>query len=449
MIYSFLLSIFIIFIIYLISGSLASLAILLFTLLSGILLCNTIEKKNRQKGLYLFFIVFSIYTLFALFHFLSFSLDYQNFALDWRDEYKYFTISESYSYASISKIFKDCFIDKIHIENEGYIFYIATLSSIAQSLFDGNHLLYQFLGTTLVGTLNSILLYKLLLLYVKKNDSFKNALIFMLFSAAFQYSFFLLRDIFILFFYLCGFIIISKRFSFQGLVELALLAFLIWNIRFEHGLFFIIFILYYIYIRFKKYKVLFIIIFIALCIASFSIIERNTAGIIQTYRYYSAFTQESALSVEGSLGKIIYTMPSPAREVGILLNSQIQPFPSWNNLVNSNNIFSALVGLLPIVYSLFWFVIIFSLFRWLILSKKYRYLSTNLILLLAIGIAFLVGNLVNPTLRRLLCIYPIFFLVYTILKSKTISKSELKKTSIYATSMYLYFIIVYIVIKNV
>ena len=446
---SFIFSGLIILIIYFSTGSLSCFAISFFTLLLGILLCETINKEYRQKGLTLFFIVFSIYSLFALFHYFSFAIDYQNFAINWRDEYKFFTVSESYEHVPISRILIDCFIDRIHIENEGYIFYIATLSSIAGTLFDGNHLLYQFLGTTLFGSLNSILLFKLLLLYIDKNDSFRNALMFLLFSAAFQYSFFLLRDIIVLFFYLCGFIIISRAFSLRGLLKLIFLAFLIGNIRFEHGLFFVAFIVYYLYIQFKRYKILFVAIILALFVSSFAIIEKNYAIIVQTYEYYSEFTQESAMSVENSLGKKIYMLPSPVRELGILLNSQIQPFPSWNDLLNSNNIFTALVALLPIIYSLFWFIIVFSLFRWLILYRKYKCLSSNLILLLFISMIFLIANLVNPTLRRLLCIYPIFFLIYSILRSKVISISELKKTNIYASSTYLYLIVLYIVIKYV
>ncbi len=443
----FLTSLIIIFISFFVSRSLSAVVLSLATILFGILLIKTIEEINREKGYKLLFIVFSFYALFALFHYLGFCYNYENFAQGWRDEFKFFIITEGYKDTPISEIFKDCFINKVHLENEGYIFYIASLSSIAQSLFDGNHLLYQFLGTTLFGILSSILLYKFLLLYINKENSYKYALIFMLCSAVFQYSFFLLRDIIIFFFYLLGFIIISKKFSVKGLFILICLNLFIWQLRYESGLFFIVFILYYFYINTKRYKTFLIIAVCILAAISFPLIKEHYNRLSKTLTYYSAFTETAALGVDDSLGKTILKLPFPLKEIGILINSQMQPFPPWYDLLNSNNIFEAIVSVLPMVYSFFWFIVAFSLIKWLIVDKRYKNIRPELILLAIVGLVFLLGNIANMALRRIMCVYPIFYLLYTIIRTNFSSKQNRKKTMMLATSIYITLLFIYLSIK--
>lgn len=67
---------------------------------------------------------------------------------------------------------------------------------------DGNNLLYQFMGSVLFGSLFSIVLYKIFLLYIDGKKAFKNVLIFSLCSVVFSYGFLFLRDVVILFFYI-------------------------------------------------------------------------------------------------------------------------------------------------------------------------------------------------------------------------------------------------------
>lgn len=446
---AFLFSFLVVFATYFISGSISSFAISLFTLALGILFAQTIKPEYRRTGLKLFFIVFSVYTVFAILHYLGFYYDYYNFEVDWRDEYKFFSRSQMYEKVPLSQIWQDCFVHRVHIENEGYNFYIAALSSIAHSLFDGNHLLYQFLGTTLCASLLSILMYRFLLIYVDHKAAYKYALVFLLISVFLQYSISLLRDIFIAFFFLWGFIIVSQKFTVKGLIGLIVLALIIGQFRYEHGFFFVIFILYYLYQKFPKYRTLFVVVSVIVAVISSTFIFEHISKLSRTLSRYSVFTEESALSKDDSIGRMIWLLPTPIREIVTLINSQIQPFPAWVGFENSKNIFDGIVSFHKMLYPFFWFSIMFALVKWVIVEKMYKVLSSELILLSLIALIFLIGNTSNMILRRIMCVYPIFYLIYVMLRETHISKANIRNTFAYSTLTYLSLILIYLVVKYV
>jgi len=125
----------------------------------------------------------------------------------------------------------------------------------------------------------------------------------------------------------------------------------------------------------------------------------------------------------------------------------MQPFPPWYDLLNSNNIFEAIVSVLPMVYSFFWFIVAFSLIKWLIVDKRYKNIRPELILLAIVGLVFLLGNIANMALRRIMCVYPIFYLLYTIIRTNFSSKQNRKKTMMLATSIYITLLFIYLSIK--
>lgn len=449
MVVSFILSILISFIIYFATGSFSTYIMAILSIVIGSFFSFLIDKNNRQKGLQLFYIVFSFYALFALFHYLGYHNNYSFFTNEVKDEFYYFSLTQTYQHVSLSTIFNDCFVDNVFYENQGYIFYISSISSLATLLFDGNHLLCQFLGTTLVGSLISILLFRLFIIYINQNKSYKYALIFSLCSVFSYYSIVLLRDIFIAFFYIWGFVIILNRFHYKGLLGLFILFFLIWLFRIEHGLFFIIFILYYIYNRFKKYKLFFLVGAIFIIILSSAFIFENFNIISSSLLRYREYSEAAVLSKDDSIGKIIWLWPTPIKEIAQLLNSQLQPFPSWIDLKNANNFFDGMVSLLPILYGFFWYTIIFSLVKWIVFKKKYKYFSQELITLSIIIVIFLFANTFNMNIRRIMCVYPFIFLLYVIIQEKALSKIDKKNTFSYSSITYILLILIYLIVKHV
>src|SRR5690625_3543244 len=239
--------------------------------LTGHIFCTFIEKENRIEGRILFNFVFSALSIFALIHYMDTVVDYNEFAVGWRDEYKFWMMSEEVgNRSSLTEVFKESFSNWKYGGYPGYILYIGILSYYANILFDGNHLFLQFMGTVFWGSMTSIVMYRLFLLYFNKPIAYKNVLFFSLFTVVFAYSFMLLRDTIIVFFYTLAFYIVLKKFSLKGLFQLLFISFLVWQIRYQHGLFIGLYILYYLYLRFYRDKI--IIIYFSIIVFSFSII---------------------------------------------------------------------------------------------------------------------------------------------------------------------------------
>jgi len=400
-----------------------SLAVLTLTsvfYITGVIICFSIEKSNRREGVILFNWVFSSLILFAILHYLHTVGNYSEFAVAWRDEYKFWLISENFSeYTNFAKIFKDSFSLFKFSDLPGYVFYIGTLAYLAEVFFDGNHLLLQFIGTTFWGGMSSILLYKSFLLFFSKKESFKYVICFSLFSVLFAYSFVFLRDIIIAFFYLWVFYIMLKKFRFTGVVKILLIIIIVWQLRFGNALFLLIFLIYYIYNAYKKNKfvlVLSLICAVSLIILLFADIFIQASSTIDKY---GSRGQAVGMEVDDSLGKTLYSLPSPIQELAFFMYSQIKPFPSWSSLSKSKDIYSGIVNSLPIIYSVYWFVIVFSLVRMLFINKIYRYIPKHLNLLLIISTVFLFTVTLGASdLRRIMYVYPMIFLVYAVGKGK-------------------------------
>lgn len=430
---------------FFISGSFASTAFAILIIIIGTLSSFLLKKEYRQNGLKLFYIVFSVYTIFALFHYLD--VFYYNSYI-FSDEEGFLTWAHDVANnSSLVSVFKDSFDESFLMENRGYMFYIGSIAYFAQTYLDGYNELLLFLSSVLFGSLSSLVLYRLLIFHTTIIKSFKYSLLFALFSASLLFSFTLLRDIHITFFYLCGFVIISKKYSLKGLILLIVLTILTWHFRYEHGVFFIIFILCYLYIRLRRYKFIFVLLGIIAAGLSSSFIYENFSNISGNLTRYTEYTEDSAMSKDDSLGKIIWTLPTPIKEVGIILNSQLQPFPSWKNLEESTNLYSAIISLPPIFYSFFWFTIIFGLIKWFVLKKKYKLIDKDLKLLGLIALIFIVSNVANLEIRRIMCVYPILYLIYVIINTKLLTRKQINTTLYQSSFSYIALIFIYLIIK--
>jgi len=428
--------------------SVAIFAFVVFFQITGYFLCFSIDKPNRREGIILFNIVFSSLLFFASIHYLDTTVNYDDFAVEWRDEYKFWKLSEHFSdYLSISKIYNDSFSLFIYSDLPGYAFYIGSLGYIAENFFDGNHLLLQFIGTTFWGGLSSIMLYKIFLLFFNKKISFKYVICFSLFSVLFVNSFILLRDVIIAFFYIWVFYITLKKFHLYGVLKIGLIIFLVWQLRFENALFLIIFLIYYIYNAYRKNKFILSLSVITVIIVSIFLFSSTFIRAFSTLDRYGERGENAAMEVDNSLGKSLYSLPSPVQEIAFLMTSQIMPFPSYGSLVESKNVYSSIISLLPICYTIYWFVVFFSLAKMLIVNKIYQYMPRHLILLLIISTSFLlVVTLGASDTRRIMYVYPMIFLVYAFGQSK-IKISVRRNLRNEAIFIYLSLNVIYLLLK--
>ena len=429
------------------TNSLSSFAFSLFIVAIGSICANMINKQYRQYAFKIFYIVFSVYTLLALSNYYGWCYNWSDFINYGNDQYFFLNITENYSNTPISQIIQDCFVYRVHLENEGYVFYIASLARLATYLGDGNHLMLQFLGSVLFGSLSSIILYRLLSFYVTNKASFHYGLLFMMFSVFNYYSIVLLRDIVIAFFFLCAFLIIAKGFSFTRLITLVIIDIVMLQLRFENGVFFLLFPVFIVYDKLKKYKIVFIAIITIVILIAFSFLIQSMTTILQTGEMYKEFTRDSALAVDNSLGKYIWQLPSPIKEICIIINSQIQPFPSWFELTTATNFFNAIIGLLPILYGFFWYTIIFAIIKWILFQKQYKYVEHKLNLVSLLCLLLLIGNISNMNIRRIMCVYPCFYLFYVIVRERQLVSRRISPYIKQTTLIYVCLIAIYLTLK--
>lgn len=437
---------------FLCSGSFASLFISCFTFVIGYFFCATIKQENRNKGVTLFNIVFSCLTVFACVHYMDTVVDWKVFADEGRDEYKFWNITEFVrSYPSLKKLYLDCFIEKNVgglIENQGYVFYIGFLSWIAEHFFDGNHLLYQFLGTVVFSSLSSVVLYKIFLIYFDAKSSFKHVLIFSLCSVTFYYGFHFLRDISVLFFFLLLTYVFFRKFSVLNLLKMALLSLIIFQLRFEHGLFSILFIAAYVYKQFRKIKLIMPIVALLLVALFFVYFTSDLERALHSMEMYSEMTDNSAFEKQG-LSLYIYRLPPIIKEFVIFFYSAISPFPSWHALPNVANVFSFITNAHIMIYELFWTMVFFLAIKWTLLNRKIVKIPMETVLLFIIAILFIILNLSNPSHRRMMSVYPIIYLVYCLIKGKIITKEKVIRDKRLIFSMWTILMILYLFIKFV
>lgn len=437
--------------VFFVTFSLATLIFAFFILLFGNIFSYIVaNKKNNFTEVKIYNIVFSFYIFLAINYFLGYQADWASFTQDWRDEYKFFIMTESNQYLSITQNYKDSFIDRVYIEYGLYVFYISSLASIAHTYFDGNHLLLQFLGSTVFGVLSSVIIYKILKLYIDPKKAYIYTLIFMFFSVFNFYSYNLFRDIAIAFFYICGIYYALERSERKQLLKLVFMLicnWLVFELRFEHGILFSFLTLYVGFKIFAKNKIM-LLIFGAVSIILFaSIVLAKMDMLLGSLESYSTLTDEAVKENEGSISQYTYNLPSGLKQITIALISQIQPFPSWNILKSANNMYQGFYGFLQILYSFFWFIIFFSLLKWVFFEKKIYILRRELIVVAIIFILFLLANTANMTIRRLIGFYPFIFLIYVFIKEYYISRIGFQKTTLMAVFIYLFLILVYLLLK--
>ena len=313
--------------------------------------------------------------------------------------------------------------------------------------FDGNNILLQLMGSVLFGAFISVILYRIFLLYFNSQKSFKYALLYSLCSAVAYYSFKYYRDIHIAFFYILSIYVVLNKMSIKGIVILLCNIIIVWQLRREHGVFLIVFLTYYIFNSIKKNPLVTILFFVILAIVFFVYFANVFDSIKESMEGYEVRSYLADGLKGNSFGAVIYRFPSPVKEVFLVINSQIQPFPSWHLLEDSKNIYSAIVSLIEIVRGVFWFVIVCSIFVWLFAYKAMKKVPLNFKYLMFIVLVFLFANTSNMTERRLICVYPIIFLLYVWLKEKVIHYKAYFTTKKNVVYLYISLCLIYVVAK--
>lgn len=433
------------------SGSIAVVTSLITFLFVGITISYVLSNRNKNEFLDLltvFFIAFTSYLFYALLAHISY-VEINGFHTN-PDQYDFFRISEELGNKnSIKKIFEDCFIGRIHIEQEGAYFLFGTLAFLANRFFDGNSVLFQMINVSFFAILFNLFLYKLLTLYVERKSAFRYTLLFLFLSYNFAYSSLLLRDIHIALFYVIAIYIVPLPFKLRRLISLIALQIITIEFRLEHGIAFSFFPLLYLYhnvnqTKYKKlYFALFTLLIFFISIYSVQQILSTVINITKVIGYYSEYTSTSAED-SGGLGAYLYRLPNGVKQLAVVVYSQISPFPPWNQLLQSKTFLQIIQAFAAGVPPIFWGYVFFISVTNII--KQRKNLPPITIWLLIMMVAFLFANSSNINVRRIMAVYPIMYILFVYTQTNH-TKAERVKGRLQYASLYIVLIMIYSVFK--
>ena len=396
------------------------------TIVIGFLLSISIRKKYSLQAFDLFSIVYFIYTIVALLHFFDFTIYGQMLE---PDEYTFFRHSEwAGQTGSLSGVYKYAMTVDYVKEFRFHPLYTGSICYFANEFFDGSNFMLVIQTNYTLGALSSILLYRILTMYIQKNKAFKYALVFMLCSPFFNYSIIVLRDIHIAFLFLCGYLIVLKKFSILGLISLGILTFITWGFRTENGLFYFLFIAYYIYQQSSKDLIVKIALTTLFLIVGVIFIAGELQAASEQMADYDESSAAAAVEMGSAAAKLANSLPSPFKEIVQISNALVHPFPTVNGLKESLNFYEfPIKGLIPLAYSFLWFIVSASLWKWAF-QRKFKKLNSSVFLLMLICVLYVALNYHNMSSRRAMAGFPIPFLAYAIMNEKILLKKDKRTT---------------------
>lgn len=415
--------------------------------MSIIIVSRNINSKIKSDFLLLFNISFLTYIVLSILAFLSFA-EINDFFI-FSDQEEFFEIGQELGrLSSFFEIFHLCFVERVHLINEGVIFYFGSLAHFA-NIFDGNSLFYQIINIAFFGVLINIFVYRILLFYTNVNNAFKFAVYFALFSHIPAFSVWILRDIHIAFFFSVAIYFLHFSFKIRNLFILLLLSIIVFEFRIVSGLAFLFFPLFYVFrgILNSKSKIIYLII---TCSALILLISKFNQQIyysfltmIEGFEHYSEYSVEVA-NDQGGLGGLLLNLPDGIKHFAVLIYSQISPFPIWDQLIKANTFIQYIFGLFFMISPLFWgFVFYFTVVNLLSKRDKLKALQRGFLFFFII---FLLGNSSNLNLRRVIAAYPILYSLFVFFITQS-TKNSIRIHILTYSLVYILLINIYIFLK--
>ncbi len=409
---------------------------------------STGNTKDSQNLVRIFLAVYSIYALFSVIGYLDFKA-INDFFLnpDQVDFYGFGNILSKNE--NFSQIFQECFVLRIHEENEAAYFIFGSIGFIANKYFDGNSILLQSLHVSFLAMILNLFLYRTILFHTHRAQALNYTLLFAFFSPLIFYSPWILRDVHIALLYAMGIYIMHTRFTIKRLLLFIPLIIITLEFRLEMGLFYFFMPVFYIYFRGKhshNYKILlpsFIFIGIALLglVLNFLIDSINSA--LGSFEGYSNYTEEN---LGEGLGAMLYELPEGLKQIAIVLFSQITPFPAWGKFLVSDTIYEYVISFIECSGAIFWSCIFLFMCFSFANGKIRKQLSKENIVVLIIVLAFLLGNSSEMNTRRILCIYPLIFILYLNIR-QMLPNSKRRHYSYSSVAVYSALSLIYFYIK--
>lgn len=412
--------------VYVASSSSAALVVSGVTLLMGGLMVLLFGKSTREREnmLTVMLVSFLFITFATILQHLDYMADYISFSNQSNDNYKFYLASIDGEHASsINGIFNECVIQNIHFENGGYYFYIKLLSFLATKYSDGNHILLQQLGTALPSIMSSVVLYAIVAKYCPAKKTIGYSCFFMVLSPLILHSVGIHRDALIaLFYFILIYLWLCKDFSLKVGALQVLLALILYYLREQHGLFALSFVVVS-SISARKQNRLVYVVAVGALIAIFGatyLYDMISSSYSETNEFYNEFHSDRLSGLSSGIGRFVYMLPSPLKELAQVLFLQLR-FPPWLALSEANNPSAILLGFLSFSVAFYWFYV-FAGTVYSIAKKGIKSLPTKLMYGLLLLFAFLFLSSSNLDSRRVVCMYPLMYVAFVFYKEHRLSR---------------------------
>ena len=389
---------------------------------------------------------YSIYMLFAILHYYQF-VDNELEAK--ADEVRYFVPFVEYI---IDKniTFSDLLYESFSYNNGehySYLFYIGAIALFSEKCLGDYNIMQIILSSQFLACIYSILLFKIISIYKKEDEAVKWTLFYMLCTPVVMYSVSVLRDLPIALSYLIGLYILLSNIKFKsGICILLILLSLIMSLRLEHGLFFVLLIIAYLYKKLSRFKIVFVVIAFVCVVGFIAIIQSTFVTLFDTVSTYNDYTKEHA-NATGLAMKLI-SLPSPVKEIACSLFSQIFPIPPWASFMGGvKSLPDFIFSLLSMLKTVCWFYIVFfvinNIFKYYKNIRPYNWgylLLISLLLIVACSSEYYES-------RRMMCMYPIIYLSFIKVRD-FIDRVQMRKTNKQFGLLYGGLLLTYVLLLN-
>ncbi|MDD4781623.1 MAG: hypothetical protein PHT02_13615 [Tissierellia bacterium] len=403
------------------------------------------KKTDTADLLTILFTIFPVYILYTL---ITYETYLENLSFyQYPDQNSFFEWSEILGESkNVGEIFRLCFIDRVHVENEGFFFLLGLISYIANVFFDGNSVILQIVHVSFFAILTNLIVYKFLKNNGIRDNALKFTLIYALFTPILYYSTWILRDIHLAFFYSLSLLLATSSFKLKRLLLFIPLIFITAEFRLEHGLFMLVFVFYYVFYKGRDSKYFKIIrssvIIISVFVLSIIILPL-VQEIVEILKWYNTYTIENT-SDEG-LGIYLLRLPPVIKQIAMSFYSQLIDFPPWLKIKSATTFSQTIIGIVSMIKSIFWSILFLTCLISIFNKNIRKSIDRERIVLLFIFLLFLLLNSSNMHDRRIFAMYPVLFLYNSsMINLHNKSYLKIKRLSI---NVYILLILFYILMK--
>lgn len=401
-------------------GHVSSMIALTLIFVLGFWTINSMKNKaEREHGVKVFGLIYSLYAISALIVSQSF-LNGQWFYAS--DSMKYIQKFGDVNTWTWNGILYDLTRQYILLDDSNGLFNVGlkTWSYWANHYFDGSTVFYLTLFQTLFGVLAILEIYKLFTVYFEPSKAAKYACIFGSLSLFHIYSVLIIRDIVIAYFYMVGIRKVIGRPRITDGIILLFVLIITTGIRLYTGLFFGVFIMFWLYklvqnTRYAQYRIIIVplivvgIAFVVSSVAS-SVLMESTSGQLEHY---------DELYDEGGGGVASFrSLPLGIRQIVTLLFTQLS-LDKFGRFSISTSFSNYYLSTLSIIYKIFEFVIFYGLIYYYFIKgylKKMTFDDKWLLIIMLFFVAITMSTHVD--VRRSMEAVPFFYLFYMLIAER-------------------------------